>query len=446
MTREKRKKRQKQMRKMTRKGVYLMENQTDYQNNGAKIFVVGVGGGGNNAVNRMIDCGLDTVEFLALNTDSQALQNSKSPNKIQIGQRLTKGLGAGADPEVGRKAAEESREEIKKQIANADMVFITAGMGGGTGTGAAPVVADVASELGALTVGVVTKPFSFEGRKRAQQAEMGITDLKEKVDAIITIPNDKILQMIDKKTSMAEAFSFADEVLRQGVQGITELISKSAFINVDFADVRTVTKNAGTAMMGIGIADGENKAAKAAQAAISSKLLECNIEGAKGILFNITGGPNLSMMDVAEASDFIQSVTEPGAVVIFGAGYDDSLGEAIRVTVVATGFENKPKTNSPFAGISGLNGGLNSGLNNGLNSGLNSGLSSGGAASGNNGGLNPGGVGGPGNGGQGLNTAFNNGAGQPTNRGMGEGAANQEPSFKMPSFDDVEIPSFMRRK
>lgn len=446
MTREKRKKRQKQMRKMTRKGVYLMENQTDYQNNGAKIFVVGVGGGGNNAVNRMIDCGLDTVEFLALNTDSQALQNSKSPNKIQIGQRLTKGLGAGADPEVGRKAAEESREEIKKQIANADMVFITAGMGGGTGTGAAPVVADVASELGALTVGVVTKPFSFEGRKRAQQAEMGITDLKEKVDAIITIPNDKILQMIDKKTSMAEAFSFADEVLRQGVQGITELISKSAFINVDFADVRTVTKNAGTAMMGIGIADGENKAAKAAQAAISSKLLECNIEGAKGILFNITGGPNLSMMDVAEASDFIQSVTEPGAVVIFGAGYDDSLGEAIRVTVVATGFENKPKTNSPFAGISGLNGGLNSGLNNGLNSGLNSGLSSGGAASGNNGGLNPGGVGGPSNGGQGLNTAFNNGAGQPTNRGMGEGAANQEPSFKMPSFDDVEIPSFMRRK
>lgn len=442
MTREKRKKRQKQMRKMTRKGVYLMENQTDYQNNGAKIFVVGVGGGGNNAVNRMIDCGLDTVEFLALNTDSQALQNSKSPNKIQIGQRLTKGLGAGADPEVGRKAAEESREEIKKQIANADMVFITAGMGGGTGTGAAPVVADVASELGALTVGVVTKPFSFEGRKRAQQAEMGITDLKEKVDAIITIPNDKILQMIDKKTSMAEAFSFADEVLRQGVQGITELISKSAFINVDFADVRTVTKNAGTAMMGIGIADGENKAAKAAQAAISSKLLECNIEGAKGILFNITGGPNLSMMDVAEASDFIQSVTEPGAVVIFGAGYDDSLGEAIRVTVVATGFENKPKTNSPFAGISGLN----SGLNNGLNSGLNSGLSSGGAVSGNNGGLNPGGVGGPGNGGQGLNTAFNNGAGQPTNRGTGEGAANQEPSFKMPSFDDVEIPSFMRRK
>ena len=273
-----------------------MGNQeTGYQNDNAKIFVVG---GGNNAVNRMIDCGLDTVEFLALNTDSQALQVSRAKQKIQIGTKLTKGLGAGADPEVGRKAAEESREEIKNKLQGADMIFITAGMGGGTGTGAAPVVADLAREMGALTVGVVTKPFSFEGRKRAQQAEMGITDLKEKVDAIITIPNDKILQMIDKKTSMAEAFSYADEVLRQGVQGISDLISKSAFINVDFADVKTITKNAGTTMMGIGIADGENKALEAAQAAISSQLLETSIDGAKGILFNITGGSSLSMMDI----------------------------------------------------------------------------------------------------------------------------------------------------
>jgi cell division protein FtsZ len=372
-----------------------MDNrETDYMNSNAKIYVVGVGGGGNNAVNRMIECGLDTVEFLALNTDSQALQNSKAKTKVQIGSRLTKGLGAGADPEVGRKAAEESREEIKNQLKDADMVFITAGMGGGTGTGAAPVVADVAKELGALTVGVVTKPFSFEGRKRAQSAEMGITDLKEKVDAIITIPNDKILQMIDKKTSMAEAFSFADEVLRQGVQGISELISKSAFINVDFADVKTITKNAGTTMMGIGIAEGENKAVEAARAAISSQLLETSIEGAKGILFNITGGTNLSMMDINEASDFIYSVADPDATIIMGAGYDEALGESIRVTVVATGFDGKPKT-SPF------------------------GLSTGGVQA----------------------------AGTPKKAADASTAQTPAaPAFKVPSFDDVEIPSFMRRR
>lgn len=370
-----------------------MENrEADYQNNSAKIYVVGVGGGGNNAVNRMIECGLDTVEFLALNTDSQALQNSKANDKVQIGLRLTKGLGAGADPEVGRKAAEESREDIKNRLKGADMVFITAGMGGGTGTGAAPVVADVAKELGALTVGVVTKPFTFEGRKRAQSAEMGITDLKEKVDAIITIPNDKILQMIDKKTSMSDAFSFADEVLRQGVQGISELISKSAFINVDFADVKTITKNAGTTMMGIGVAEGENKAVEAAQAAISSKLLETSIDGAKGILFNITGGTNLSMMDINEASDFIYSVADPDATIIMGAGYDESLGESIRVTVVATGFDGKPKA-SPFGG-----------------------LAAGGAVS-------------------------------PAAPAKKPGSANSSAGgFKVPSFDDVEIPSFMRRK
>ncbi len=386
-----------------------MDNrENDYMNDNAKIFVVGVGGGGNNAVNRMIDCGLDTVEFLALNTDSQALQVSRAKNKVQIGQKLTKGLGAGADPEVGRKAAEESREEIKTKLQGADMIFITAGMGGGTGTGAAPVVADLARELGALTVGVVTKPFSFEGRKRAQQAEMGITDLKEKVDAIITIPNDKILQMIDKKTSMAEAFSYADEVLRQGVQGISDLISKSAFINVDFADVKAITKNAGTTMMGIGISDGENKALEAAQAAISSQLLETSIDGAKGILFNITGGSNLSMMDITEASDYISSVADPEANIIMGAGYDESLGEAIRITVVATGFDGKPKP-MPF----GLpTGGLKMpGRNNNVGGGLN----------------------------------------LPTRREPEapsvpqQPAAPETPSFKVPSFDDVELPSFLRK-
>ena len=390
-----------------------MGNQeTGYQNDNAKIFVVGVGGGGNNAVNRMIDCGLDTVEFWALNTDSQALQVSRAKQKIQIGTKLTKGLGAGADPEVGRKAAEESREEIKNKLQGADMIFITAGMGGGTGTGAAPVVADLAREMGALTVGVVTKPFSFEGRKRAQQAEMGITDLKEKVDAIITIPNDKILQMIDKKTSMAEAFSYADEVLRQGVQGISDLISKSAFINVDFADVKTITKNAGTTMMGIGIADGENKALEAAQAAISSQLLETSIDGAKGILFNITGGSSLSMMDINEASDFISSVADPDANIIMGAGYDDSLGEAIRVTVVATGFDGKPKSSTPFT-LPTRN----------LNVPV----------------------------GRAVNTPSNNGGGinLPTRREQPEvpaaPAAPEPPSFKVPSFDDVELPSFLRK-
>lgn len=366
-----------------------MENrEADYQNNNAKIFVVGVGGGGNNAVNRMIECGLDTVDFLALNTDSQALQKSMAGDKVQLGLRLTKGLGAGADPEVGRKAAEESREDIKNRMKGADMVFITAGMGGGTGTGAAPVVADVAKELGALTVAVVTKPFSFEGRKRAQSAEMGITDLKENVDAIITIPNDKILQMIDKKTSMSDAFSFADEVLRQGVQGISSLITETAFINVDFADVKTIIKNAGTTMMGIGVAEGENKAVEAAQMAISSKLLETSIEGAKGILFNITGGPNLSMMDINEASEFIYSVADPDAEIIMGAGYDESLGESIRVTVVATGVESKPKGNPFSMGVA---------------------------------------------------------VPQPAAVGKPE-AAPAAGGFKVPSFDDVEIPSFMRRK
>ncbi|MDD2568864.1 MAG: cell division protein FtsZ [Clostridia bacterium] len=309
----------------------------------AHIKVVGVGGGGNNAINRMIASNLMGMEFIAVNTDNQALHISKAENLLQIGSRLTKGLGAGADPDIGRRAAEESRDDIKNILEGADMVFITAGMGGGTGTGAAPIVADVARELGALTVGVVTKPFTFEGRHRAQQAEMGITDLKEKVDALITIPNDKLLQIIDKKTPMNEAFSYADEVLRQGVQGISDLIAKPAFINLDFADVKTIMKSAGTTMMGIGIASGENRAIEAATQAISSKLLETTIDGAKGVLFNITGSENMSMMEVNEAAEFIYNASDPDAKVIFGAGYDNNLDDAVMVTIIATGFEGKSR-------------------------------------------------------------------------------------------------------
>ena len=311
----------------------------------ACIKVIGVGGGGNNAVNRMIECGLTDVDFIAVNTDYQALQGSLAQTRLQIGSKLTKGLGAGSDPEIGRKAAEESREELRGYIEGADMVFITAGMGGGTGTGAAPVVAEIAKEAGALTVGVVTKPFTFEGRRRAQHAELGISDLKEKVDAIIVIPNDKILQIIDKKTPMKEAFSYADEILHQGVQGISDLISKPAIINLDFADVKTIIKNAGSTMMGIGVATGENRAKEAAKLAISSKLLETSIQGAKGLLFNITGSESMSMMEINEASEFIASVADPDAVIIMGAGFSDEMGEdEIRVTIIATGFDGKKKT------------------------------------------------------------------------------------------------------
>ena len=321
----------------------MVEFEDNFAEQFAHIKVVGVGGGGNNAINRMITSNLIGMEFIAVNTDNQALHISKAESLLQIGSRLTKGLGAGSDPDIGRRAAEESREDIKIALDGADMVFITAGMGGGTGTGAAPVVADVARELGALTVGVVTKPFTFEGRHRAQQAEMGITDLKEKVDALITIPNDKLLQIIDKKTPMNEAFSYADEVLRQGVQGISDLIAKPAFINLDFADVKTIMKSAGTTMMGIGLATGENRAIEAATQAISSKLLETTIDGAKGVLFNITGSENMSMMEVNEAAEFIYNAADPDAKVIFGAGYDNSLEDAIMVTIIATGFEGKNK-------------------------------------------------------------------------------------------------------
>lgn len=307
----------------------------------AKIKVIGVGGGGSNAVNRMILSNLSNVEFIAINTDMQSLIQSNAETTLQIGAKLTKGLGAGSNPEVGKKAAEESREAIANALADSDMVFITAGMGGGTGTGAAPIVAEISRELGALTVGVVTRPFTFEGRRRAQQAEMGISDLKDKVDTLITIPNDKLLQVVDKKTTMNDAFSIADDVLRQGVQGISDLISKPSLINLDFADVKTIIKDAGSAWMGIGIASGDNKAIEAAEAAISSSMLETSIKGAKGILLNITGGPNMSLLDANETAKYIYDVADEDALIIFGAGIDDSLDDTIRVTVIATGFDSR---------------------------------------------------------------------------------------------------------
>ncbi|HWI66309.1 MAG TPA: cell division protein FtsZ [Symbiobacteriaceae bacterium] len=311
----------------------------------ANIKVIGVGGGGNNAVNRMIAAGLRGVEFIAVNTDAQALKGAMAPLKLQIGNKLTKGLGAGADPEVGNRAAEESRDEIANALRGADMIFVTAGMGGGTGTGAAPIVAEIAKELGALTVGVVTKPFTFEGRKRQLQAEKGIQGLKGKVDTLITIPNDRLLQVVDKKTSIVEAFRIADDVLRQGVQGISDLIAVPGLINLDFADVRTIMADTGSALMGIGVSRGEGRATEAARAAISSPLLETSIEGAKGVLLNITGGADLGLLEVNEAAEIISQAADPEANIIFGAVIDDSISDEIRVTVIATGFGE-----SDFAG------------------------------------------------------------------------------------------------
>ncbi|HBW34258.1 cell division protein FtsZ [Desulfosporosinus sp. BICA1-9] len=316
----------------------MLEFDTDL-NQFAEIKVIGVGGGGNNAVNRMITAGLQGVDFVTVNTDSQALQLSRAGQKVQIGIKLTKGLGAGANPEIGAKAAEESREELAKVLKGADMVFVTAGMGGGTGTGAAPIVAEVAKEMGALTVGVVTRPFTFEGRKRAMQAEKGIAELKSKVDTLITIPNDRLLQVVDKHTTIHEAFRIADDVLRQGVQGISDLIAVPGLINLDFADVKTIMSNTGSALMGIGQATGENRAADAARKAISSPLLETSIEGAKGVLLNITGGTNLTLFEVNEAAGIIAEAADPEANIIFGAVIDENLKEEIRVTVIATGFD-----------------------------------------------------------------------------------------------------------
>ncbi|MBA4494241.1 cell division protein FtsZ [Paenactinomyces guangxiensis] len=307
----------------------------------AQIKVIGIGGGGSNAVNRMIEAGVQGVEFIAVNTDAQALNRSKAPVRLQIGEKLTRGLGAGAKPEIGKKAAEESQEQIENVLKGADMVFVTAGMGGGTGTGAAPEIAQIARDLGALTVGVVTKPFTFEGRKRSNQAEQGVAALKESVDTLIVIPNDRLLEIVEKNTPMLEAFREADNVLRQGVQGISDLIAVPGLINLDFADVRTIMTERGSALMGIGTATGESRAAEAAKKAICSPLLETSINGARGVLMNITGGTNLSLYEVHEAADIVASASDPEVNMIFGAVINEDLKDEIQVTVIATGFDHK---------------------------------------------------------------------------------------------------------
>ncbi|GAA0707647.1 cell division protein FtsZ [Paraclostridium ghonii] len=308
--------------------------------NFARIKVIGVGGGGNNAVNRMVEAQLKGVEFIAVNTDKQALYTSKAEHKIQVGEKLTRGLGAGANPEVGKKSAEESKDEILKVLEGADMVFVTAGMGGGTGTGAAPVVAQLAKEMGILTVGVVTKPFAFEGKVRMKNAEQGIKELKTKVDTLITIPNDRLLQIVQKNTSMLEAFSIADDVLKQGIESISDLIAAPGLINLDFADVQSIMKEKGLAHMGMGRAQGENRAIEAARQAIQSPLLETSIKGAKGVLLNITGGANLGLFEINEASTLVQESCDSEANIIFGATIKEDLKDDLVITVIATGFED----------------------------------------------------------------------------------------------------------
>jgi cell division protein FtsZ len=329
----------------------------------AVIKVVGVGGGGTNAVNRMVDAGLSGVEFIAVNTDAQALMMCDADVKIHIGSKATRGLGAGADPAVGQAAAQESRDELKEALKGADMIFVTAGEGGGTGTGGAPIVAELGRELSALTVGVVTRPFAFEGRKRSQQAELGIENLRDRVDTLIVIENDRLLQVVEKRTTIVEAFQMADDILRQGVQGITDLITVPGLVNLDFADVRTIMRDAGSALMGIGIATGEGRAAEAARSAVSSPLLEASIEGATGILLNITGGPEIGLFEVNEAAEVVTSAADQNANVIFGAVIDDALGDEVRVTVIATGFGGQrrrrrrepgteaPVPSAPVAGV-----------------------------------------------------------------------------------------------
>jgi cell division protein FtsZ len=311
----------------------------DYMGSGsAEIKVIGVGGGGSNAVNRMIEADLSGVEFIVANTDAQALQSSNAKSKIQLGEKITKGLGAGADAEIGKKAAEEDRDEIAEQLKGADMVFITAGMGGGTGTGAAPIIAEVAREQNALTIAVVTKPFGFEGKKRASSAELGIKNLKERVDAIIVVPNDKLIEIANEDLTMEDAYRQADEVLRQGVQGISDLITINGVINVDFADVKTIMKSSGSALMGIGVASGENRAVTAAQQAIDSPLLESSIQGARGVLVSISASHSLGIMEVNKAMSIIRDAADEDANIIFGHNVNEDLGESIRITVVATGF------------------------------------------------------------------------------------------------------------
>ena len=323
----------------------MIEFQDADQGSFASIKVVGCGGGGTNAVNRMVEAGLRGVEFIAINTDRQALALSGAQTKIQIGEKLTKGLGAGAVPEVGRRAAEESREEIAQALKGADLVFVTAGMGGGTGTGAAPIVAEIARDLDALTISVVTKPFAFEGKQRMKNAEMGIADLKQRVDTLVVIPNDRLLQVVSKGTTMLEAFRIADDVLRQGIQGISDLIAVPALINLDFADVKTVMESGGMAHMGIGYGDGENKMVQAAKNAISSPMLETSIDGARAVLINITGGKDTSILDINEATQKITQAADPDANIIFGAGIDESLEDEVHVTVIATGFDREVHPN-----------------------------------------------------------------------------------------------------
>ncbi|WP_398573914.1 cell division protein FtsZ [Staphylococcus equorum] len=320
----------------------------------ATLKVIGVGGGGNNAVNRMIDHGMNNVEFISINTDGQALNLSKAEAKIQIGEKLTRGLGAGANPDIGKKAAEESREQIEDAIQGADMVFVTAGMGGGTGTGAAPVVAKIAKEMGALTVGVVTRPFGFEGRKRQTQAAAGVESMKAAVDTLIVIPNDRLLDIVDKSTPMMEAFKEADNVLRQGVQGISDLIAVSGEVNLDFADVKTIMSNQGSALMGIGVSSGENRAVEAAKKAISSPLLETSIVGAQGVLMNITGGESLSLFEAQESADIVQDAADEDVNMIFGTVINPELQDEIVVTVIATGFEDKPSSQARKASNTGF--------------------------------------------------------------------------------------------
>ena len=331
----------------------MMEYNNDDNNNvtmmdgTATIKVIGVGGAGNNAVNRMIEADIKGVDFIAVNTDRQALQISKAKTKIQIGEKITRGLGAGANPDIGAQAAEESKAEVAEVLRGADMVFVTAGMGGGTGTGAAPIVAQAAKEMGILTIGVVTKPFTFEGKKRLSQAERGIESLKGKVDTLVVIPNDKLLQIVDRKTSIIEAFKMADDVLRQGVQGISDLIAIPGLVNLDFADVKTIMLNQGMAHMGVGRASGENRAEDAAKEAIQSPLLETSIEGAKGVIINITGGDNLGLHEVNTAAELVQRSVDPEANIIFGTVTDETMGDEIQITVIATGFEK----NEPISSI-----------------------------------------------------------------------------------------------
>jgi len=309
----------------------------------AVIKVVGIGGGGTNAVSRMVEAGLAGVEFIAVNTDAQALLMCDADVKIHIGAKATRGLGAGADPAVGYAAGMESRDELKEALKGADMIFVTAGEGGGTGTGAAPIIAELGRELEALTVGVVTRPFAFEGRRRSEAAEMGIQNLRDRVDTLIVIENDRLLQVVEKRTPVTEAFRMADDILRQGVQGITDLITVPGLVNLDFADVRTIMRDAGSALMGIGIAAGENRAAEAARTAVSSPLLEASIDGATGVLLNITGGPEIGLFEVNEAAEVVTSAADANANVIFGAVIDEGMGDSVRVTVIATGFGGRPR-------------------------------------------------------------------------------------------------------